>query len=162
MPGVEVRIDASGEIQCRGPTRALGYVGGRFGPLADPEGWYATGDLGRIDDDGLLRITGRRIDRIVSGGVTVDAVEVEEALRSHPAVVDVCVVGVPDAEWGERVAAFVVPVEGEFDVEEATEHLRDALMAAKVPRLWRLTAELPRNANGKVDRGAVRSLLSEA
>jgi O-succinylbenzoic acid--CoA ligase len=166
MPGVEVRISASGEIECRGPTRALGYVatGGAQGPppLADADGWYATGDLGSLDDAGHLRVTGRRVDRIVSGGVTLDAVEVEEALRAHPAVVEACVVGVPDPEWGERVAACVVPVEGEFDVEETTEHLRGVLMAAKVPRLWRLAAELPRNANGKVDRAAVRALLSGA
>lgn len=161
MPGVELRIHDSGEILVRGPTRALGYVGSGTDSLGDEEGWYATGDVGRIGSDGLLYVTGRRIDRIVSGGVTIDAVEVEEAVRVDPTVVDVCVVGIPDTEWGERVGALVVPVEGEFDLDRTDEHLRGRLMSAKVPRLWRLAAELPRNANGKVDRAAVRAILSE-
>ena len=180
MPGVELRIAASGEIECRGPTLALGYVGGaptaagntggrepkggaaaRVSP-ADRDGWYRTGDVGRLDEAGRLWVTGRRIDRIVSGGVTIDAMEVEEALRAHPSVVDACVVGVPDPEWGERVAACVVPVEGEFDAAEVTAHLRGLLMAAKVPRAWRLAEALRLNANGKVDRAAVRASLSGA
>jgi O-succinylbenzoic acid--CoA ligase len=161
MPGVDVRIHDSGEVLTRGPTRALGYVGSGSDSLGDDDGWYATGDLGRIDSDGTLHITGRRIDRIVSGGVTIDAVEVEEAVRLDPTVADICVVGIPDADWGERVGALVVPVEGEFDLDRTDEHLRGRLMSAKVPRLWRLASELPRNANGKVDRTAVRTLLSE-
>ena len=161
MPGVEVRVDDSGELLVRGPTRALAYVGADASRLGDEDGWYATGDLGRIETDGSLAITGRRIDRIVSGGVTIDAVEVEEAVRVDPTVADVCVAGVPDAEWGERVGALIVPVEGEFDLDRMDEHLRGRLMSAKVPRLWRLAADLPRNPNGKVDRAAVRALLSE-
>lgn len=161
MPGVELRIDADGEISARGPTRAIGYLGGEdsTGPLADDAGWYHTGDLGRLDDDGDLWITGRRIDRIVSGGVTIDAVDVEEALRSHPAVIDACVVGVADEEWGERVAAWVEPVVGEFSVEEVGEYLRGRLSAAKLPRVWHVEGGLPRNANGKVDRERVRMVL---
>lgn len=158
--GEEVRVGEEGELWCRGPTRALGYVGPDAGELADADGWYHTGDLGRVDDDGRLLITGRRIDRIVSGGVTVDAVEVEEALRAHPMVVDACVVGLPDEEWGERVAAWIVPVHGELDVEELDRHVRNRLSPAKVPRLWHVDAHLPRNANGKVDRSRVREVLS--
>lgn len=164
LAGVEARVAGDGELLVRGPARALGYVeaGGDTSPgaLADERGWYHTGDLGAFDPDGRLRITGRRIDRIVSGGVTIDALEVEEEVRSHPAVVDACVVGVPDAEWGERVSALVVPVEGEFDPETLAGYLRDRLMAAKVPRLWQLAVALPRNPNGKVDRARVRALLS--
>lgn len=159
LEGVELRVDGGGELLARGPTRALAYVGRDGGALADSEGWYRTGDLGRIDEDGNLWITGRRIDRIVSGGVTVDAVEVEEALREHPAVIDACVVGVPDEEWGERVAAWVEPVVGELDLEEIDRHLRERLSPAKLPRLWRVEGGLPRNANGKVDRGEVRGAL---
>lgn len=161
MPGVEVRIASDGEIRVRGATRALGYVGAGVDPtLGDGEGWYGTGDLGRLDDRGRLWITGRRSDRIVSGGVTIDAHEVEEALRAHPTVVDVCVVGIPDDEWGERVGAWVEPVVGEFDVERVETWLRGTLTAAKLPRVWYVEGSLPRNANGKVDRTAVRRALS--
>ncbi|MDX1494876.1 MAG: AMP-binding protein, partial [Longimicrobiales bacterium] len=157
--GVEVAVDGGGELRARGPTQALGYVGEGAGTLADADGWYATGDLGRIDEHGRLWITGRHIDRIVSGGVTVDAVEVEEALRAHPTVIDACVVGVPDEEWGERVGAWVEPVVGELELEELERHLRERLAPAKLPRIWRTDGALPRNANGKVDRKAVREAL---
>jgi O-succinylbenzoic acid--CoA ligase len=160
LAGVELWIADDGEVLARGPTRALGYAGETEFPLSDDGGWYHTGDLGRVDSEGHLYVTGRRVDRIVSGGVTIDAIEVEEAIRTHPAVADVCVAGVPDETWGERVGAVLVPVEGEYDPETLEGHLRDRLMAAKVPRVWRLVTELPRNPNGKVDRPAVRSLLS--
>ncbi|NIR36460.1 MAG: AMP-binding protein, partial [Actinobacteria bacterium] len=136
--------------------------GGTLEPLADEDGWYHTGDLGRVDEDGHLWVTGRRVDRIVSGGVTVDAVEVEEALRRHPAVLDACVVGVPDPEWGERVGAWIVPAAGELDPEEVGAMARERLSAAKLPRVWYLGGSLPRNANGKVDRPAVRRRLEGA
>ena len=114
LQGVDIQLGEDGEIRVRGRTLGVGYVGAGEDTLADGDGWHHTGDLGRFDADGHLWVTGRRADRIVSGGVTVDAVEVEEALRSHPAVLDACVVGVPDAEWGERVGAWIVPVWGEF------------------------------------------------
>ncbi len=160
LDGVELRVAADGEIFTRGRTLAIGYVGPASGSLVDDEGWYRTGDLGYLDDQGRLWITGRRIDRIVSGGVTVDAVEVEEALRAHPTVIDACVVGVPDDEWGERVGAWVEPVVGEFDLEEVERHLRERLAPAKLPRSWRVDGALPRNANGKVDRTTVRDALT--
>ncbi len=161
LQGVEVRLDGAGELWTRGPTRALAYVGRGAGELADGDGWYRTGDLGRLDGDGHLWVTGRRMDRIVTGGVTVDAVEVEEALRAHPTVIDACVVGVPDPEWGERVGAWVEPVEGELELEELDRHLRQLLTGAKLPRLWHVAPAMPRNANGKVDRVAVRRTLVE-
>ena len=92
----------------------------------------------------------------MSGGLTIDAVEVEEALRGHPSVVDASVVGVPDATWGEKVAAWIEPVVGEFDVEEVLNYLRPILSAPKMPRVWHVEGDLPRNANGKVDRVKVR------
>ena len=153
-----MKVSGDGEIAVRGATQAIGYVGSDEA-MADAEGWYHTGDLGRIDDDGDLWVTGRRIDRIVSGGVTVDAVEVEQALRAHPAVLDACVVGVSDAEWGEVVGACVVPADGAFDLDAVDEALREELSAAKRPRLWSIENELPLNANGKVDRARVKVLL---
>jgi O-succinylbenzoic acid--CoA ligase len=184
LDGVEVRIGEGEEILVRGATQAIGYVSaaGRgaegleggdsaeggddveggdavTGAVADTDGWYHSGDLGRLDGDGHLWVTGRRADRIVSGGVTIDAIEVEEALRSHPSVIDACVVGLPDEEWGERVAAWVEPVVGEFDPEELDRHVRTLLSAAKVPRTWHVAGGLPRNPNGKTDRGRVRETL---
>ena len=192
LDGVELAVAEDGELLTRGPTRALGYVttddrrpapatddrrpapepdGQRvttaphapdFAALVDEDGWYHTGDYGRLDANGDLWVTGRRTDKIVTGGVTVDAVEVEEALRTHPAVVDACVVGVSDPEWGERVGAWVVPVWGELDLDELDRHVGSRLGSAKRPRVWRVDQALPVNANGKADRVAVRRALERA
>lgn len=159
LSGVEVRVADDGEILARGPTRALGYVGTDSSPLADRDGWYLTGDLGRLDAEGRLTVTGRRIDRIVTGGVTLDAITIEEALRGHPAVLDVCVVGVPDDVWGERVAAWVVPVQGEFDLEDLETWATNTMDSSSRPRIWKISSALPRNANGKVDRAGARSVF---
>lgn len=160
LHGVEVRIAGDGEVLARGRTLARGLVGAAHG-LADQAGWYRTGDLGRMDDEGHLWITGRCSDRIVSGGVTVDPREVEAVLRAHPAVVDACVVGLADLEWGEKLAAAVVPVEGAFDLEEVDAWSRARLGPPRRPRRWLLLDALPLNANGKVDREAVRGRFRE-
>jgi O-succinylbenzoic acid--CoA ligase len=161
LDGIEVRIAADGEILVRGPTVAMGYVGTDVRDVVASDGWLHTGDIGRLDEEGDLWITGRRADRIVTGGVTVDAVEVEEALRAHPDVADVCVVGLPDAEWGERVAAWVVSERDGFDASELGTFLRSRLSAPKLPRVLHVGGALPRNPNGKVDRVAVRSTLAK-
>jgi O-succinylbenzoic acid--CoA ligase len=162
LRGVEVRIGHDGEILVRGATLASSYVGDSAGPLVDEEGWHHTGDVGRLDEDGDLWVIGRRIDRIVSGGVTVDAVEVEEALRSHPGVADVCVVGVPDATWGERVAAWIEPAGETLDLDDLDAFVRARLAAPKLPRHYHVQRSLPRNANGKVDRTRVLGALRRA
>ncbi len=161
LHGVDLCIGIDEEILVRGTTLASGYVGEDVDSLVDADGWHHTGDLGRLDADGDLWVTGRRIDRIVSGGVTIDAVEVEEALRSHPAVADACAVGVADAEWGERVAAWIEPVGDRLDVDELDAYLRTRLSAAKLPRSYQVGGGLPRNPNGKVDRRAVRAALGK-
>jgi O-succinylbenzoic acid--CoA ligase len=149
-----------GEILVRGATVVREYVGADEVPVAVEGGWLSTGDLGRVDEDGHLWITGRSSDRIVTGGVTVDAVEVEDALRSHHAISDACVVGLPDPEWGERVAALVVLSVDALDRDELTAFLRERLTASKLPRVVSVTDELPRNANGKVDRAGVRDAIT--
>ena len=163
---VEVRIAHDGEILVRGATLASGYVGEDAGPLVDGEGWHHTGDLGHLDVDGDLWVVGRRVDRIVTGGVTVDAVEVEEALRSHPLVADACVVGVADETWGERVAAWIEPkrsaVGSSLDLDDLDAHVRLILAAPKVPRFYHVGDGIPRNTNGKVNRERVRALLDAA
>ena len=175
LDGVQLRISAEGEVLARGAMLALGAVeashGGDDGavplvpvaplaPLAGDDGWYRTGDLGRLDGDGDLWITGRRSDRIITGGVNVDPHEVEAALRGYPAIADACVVGLPDPEWGEVVAAVVVLAEGAFDAAAAGAWSRERLAPPKRPRRWLPVDALPLNANGKVDRGAVRGLFS--
>ncbi|GMR12568.1 MAG: class I adenylate-forming enzyme family protein [Gemmatimonadota bacterium] len=160
LGGIEVRLAAEGEIQVRGPTLAVGYVGD-VSPLTDAQGWYATGDLGRMDEDGHLWITGRCSGRLVTGGVNVDPIEVEEALRRVAGVADACVVGLDDAEWGDRVAALIVPDPmAQPDAGDVRKQLEAWLSPPKIPRMIRIAAELPQRPNGKVDRSAVHDLLT--
>ena len=162
LEGVEVRLDEGGELMLRGPTVAAGYVGTEI-PLQGPGGWLCTGDLAEIDGEGHLWITGRRLDRIVTGGVNVDPVEVEDVLRCHAGVADVVVVGLPDERWGEVVAAVVVRADGANLDSGELEGLTGArLTTAKVPRRWLFLRELPRNANGQVDRDAARFVFGKA
>ncbi|MSP63221.1 MAG: 2-succinylbenzoate-CoA ligase [Myxococcales bacterium] len=162
LEGVELKIDDAGEVLLRGTTVAAGYLGSAV-PLLDGAGWLHTGDLGEIDPDGHLWVTGRRSDRIVTGGVNVDPAEVEEILRLHTGVSDAVVVGLPDERWGEVVAAAVVRLGGAYpDPSELEGLARARLTTAKVPRRWIFIPELPRNANGKVDRDAVRHGFASA
>jgi o-succinylbenzoate---CoA ligase len=151
LDGLEVHLAADGEILVRGSTIAPG--------AADSEGWLSTGDLARMDDLGRIWITGRKSHRIVSGGVNVDPVEVEEALQAIPGVTDAVVVGLPDDVWGEQVAAVVVTDGSIGDADEVTSVVADRLSKAALPRRVRLVEHIPRNANGKADLGAVRALL---
>lgn len=155
LDGVELRVTSDGEVLTRGATLALEYVGAEA-PLRDAHGWYHTGDLGCLDAEGDLWITGRRSERIVTGGVNVDAHEVEAVLREHPAVRDACVVALPDERWGEVVAAVLVAVGQGVDVEALAEWARVRLSPPKRPRRWLVVDRLPLNTSGKVDRGSVR------
>lgn len=174
LDGVRVRIGKGGEILVSGETLAEGLLGDN-GPLTDADGWLHTGDAGEFDHDGHLRVTGRLSDRIVTGGVNVDPVVVEEAIRGYPGVRDAAVVGLPDEQWGERVVAavewesddVVPPPPGEPDRPRALHaaqraaldaHCRGLLSSPFRPRGFS-EVRLPRNANGKVDRGRVRELL---
>jgi acyl-CoA synthetase (AMP-forming)/AMP-acid ligase II len=114
------------------------------------DGWLHTGDRGHIDDQGNLTVEGRIADTIVTGGENVSATEVEEALMSHPSVEDVAVVGRPDPEWGQAVAAFVV---GSVTPDELRAHARERLAGYKVPKRIEHVAEIPRNTAGKILRG---------
>ena len=123
-------------------------------------GWLHTGDLAREDLDGHLWITGRRSDRIITGGVNVDPVAVEDALQAHPEVEEAAVVGIPDQQWGERVVAAVVstaPI-GRL-LEELNDLAQKTLSPANRPRSVRSLESLPRNPNGKVDRERIRALF---
>jgi O-succinylbenzoic acid--CoA ligase len=150
LPGVEVRVREGG-IEVRGPTRMDGFLGEP--PLA-PDAWYATGDAGRLDERGHLHVLGRLDDRIVTGGENVDPLAVEDALRTHPAVRDACVVGVPDPVWGQRVTALIVA--DDVSPEELRAHLEGRVASFALPRLYRFVDALPVTAAGKLDRRAAR------
>lgn len=156
-PGRELTVDDDGTIWCAVPPHA------RFDYFHDPKktarAWralpdgqsaFTVGDLGRLDDDGYLFLDGRREDLVISGGVNVYPVEVENALREHPGVDDVAVYGVSDQEWGQRVCAAVV---GTATEHELTAYARERLSPAKRPKQWRFLPELPHTATGKVRRG---------
>ncbi len=170
LPGAELRVvrpssDGIGEIEVRGPSLFDGYVGRGAGTAAafTPDGWYQTGDLGHLDDDGYLAVADRRLDLIVSGGENVYPAEVEAVLAKHPAIADAGVAGRPDATWGAVPVAVVVlhPNVNATD-EEILSHCRHRLAGFKVPALIVRVAELPRVGPGKLNRQALRELVAEA
>jgi o-succinylbenzoate---CoA ligase len=141
LRGVELEIAADGEILVRGPMVARGELAA--------DGWLHTGDRGRLDADGLLHVEGRIKELIVTGGENVAPLEVEQALLAHPAVADAGVVGEPDPEWGEAIAAFVV-LRSPATPEEVRAWCRERLAAYKVPKAIHVLSELPRSPNGKL------------
>jgi O-succinylbenzoic acid--CoA ligase len=140
-----VRIE-DGEILVQGPTVSRGAI--------NPDGWLHTGDLGHIDEEGFLYVTGRRSEVIVTGGENVMPAEVEAVLVSHAAVADAAVVGRPDPEWQEAVCALVVLADGaETSEEDLREHCASSLAGFKVPKQVDFVSGLPRTASGKLLRG---------
>jgi len=171
LPGVEVRLvdehgkavagGTPGEIEVRGPGVFAEYWGK---PQATQEafrdGWFRTGDVALIEN-GRYRILGRmNIDVLKTGGHKVSALEVEEQLREHPDVAECAVVGVPDPEWGERVAAAVVLRDGaSLDLERLRIWSKERLASHKIPTRLMIINALPRNAMGKVTKPAIADLF---
>ncbi|GAC1323158.1 MAG: hypothetical protein NVSMB13_02640 [Mycobacteriales bacterium] len=148
-----------GEIAVRGPQVTTGYLHGEQGLEFAPEGWFPTGDVGRFDDGGFLYVVDRRKDMVKSGGFNVYPKEVEDALYTHPDVLEAAVVGLPDAKWMEAVHAFVAPRRGASVSGEALiAHCRRTLAAFKVPKQVVLLPRLPRTPLGKFDKRALRAL----
>jgi long-chain acyl-CoA synthetase len=166
--GVAVRVaggEREGELEGSAPSMFLGYAGARRATQeALVDGFFRTGDLGTVGDDGRVRLTGRLKDLIIRGGYNVAAREVEHLLEQHPAVAEVSVVGVPDADLGEEVAAALVLRRSAADttrIEEELDRLcRERLASYKRPRRWHFLEELPRTASGKVRKGELRDLLA--
>jgi malonyl-CoA/methylmalonyl-CoA synthetase len=154
LPGVELRLAEGGEIHLRGPNVFGGYWRRPEATAAafTADGWFRTGDIGEFDPDGYLRLVGRARELIITGGLNVYPREVEDVLREHPAVADVAVAGVPDAEWGEVVAAWVVPAQGADRpaADELTGYAAQRLAGFKCPRRVVYVEALPRNALGKI------------
>jgi malonyl-CoA/methylmalonyl-CoA synthetase len=173
LPGVEIRLvdegghevapGTQGEIEVRGPGVFQEYLGQPDATRdAFRDGWFKTGDVAVVDAGGY-RILGRSsVDIIKTGGFKVSALEIEEVLRDHPGIQECAVVGVQDAEWGERVCAALVPRGGcRLEVETVAQWSRERLATYKVPSRWLAVAELPRNAMGKVVKPDVVRLFSD-
>ncbi len=135
LPHRELKIHADGEILVKGRTRFLGYVhGGRLQQPFDVEGWFATGDLGRWNAQGLLEVTGRKDNLFISGGENIQPEEVEQALLQFPGVQQAIVVPVPDTEFGQRPVAFVQMADDErLDEASLREYLAGRLPRFKIP-----------------------------
>ena len=154
LPGVELRLEddaEEGQILLRGPNVFPGYWRREAATrdAFDADGWFRTGDVGRVDADGYLRIVGRAKELIITGGYNVYPREVEDVLLEHPGVAEVAVIGVPSEEWGETVVAVVV-AHGDLDLDDLLAHAGDRLASFKQPREVRVVDALPRNALGKI------------
>ena len=151
-----------GELVVDGPTVTPGYLDDQQTAAAFTERGLHTGDVGYRDADGRLWVQNRLDDRIVSGGENVDPGEVRAALRDSDRIEDAAVVGLDDAEWGERVAALVVSRDESLTTSMVESHCRERLAGFKLPRTIAFADELPRTASGTVDREAVRERLVAA
>lgn len=164
IAGLTLRIDPQDEqIQLRSPTLFDGYW--PPGPGALPltaDGWFSTGDLGRLDAAGRLHVLARRTDLIVTGGENVYPVEVEQALERCAAVAAACVVGLPDPEWGQVVAAALVARAEPVPLAALRQELGRHLAAYKHPRQLLWLPALPLNATGKIDRKEAAALVRAA
>jgi long-chain acyl-CoA synthetase len=168
LDGVEARVvddlgrelprGQSGELWVKTPAMIEHYLNeGRPADLKD-DGFFATGDVGRFDDDGYLYILDRKKDMIIAGGVNIYPAEIEDVLRAHPAVLDAAAFGVPHAELGESVRAAVELLPGKHaDEAELLAYVSGKLAAYKRPRAIDVVAEIPRNPTGKVLKTELRA-----
>jgi O-succinylbenzoic acid--CoA ligase len=150
LPGVDIRIEDDGRIAVRGDQVSPGYLGEP--DRLDP--WFVTNDLGSIEADGALRVLGRSDNIIITGGENVSPEQVEAALRRHPRVGEVCVIGVDDEEWGQRLVGVFA---GDIEPVELIEWAHGLLPTHMVPRSMRRVGEVPMLSIGKPDRRAVTS-----
>lgn len=147
----DVPSGEQGELWFRSPQLMKGYHGKpeATAEAVTEDGWFRTGDIGRVDEDGYIFVEDRLKDMIISGGENIYSIEVERVLAEHPAVMEVAVIGVPDEKWGEVVKA-VVSLEGEATEAELIAFTRERLAAYKCPKTVDIAAELPRNPTGKI------------
>jgi acyl-CoA synthetase (AMP-forming)/AMP-acid ligase II len=157
--GAMARPGASGRIWVRGDQVSAEYAG--QGALLDSRGFFDTRDRGRLDEDGYLFIEGREDDTIIRGAENIAPAEIEDVLLAYPGVIDAVVVGIPDEEWGQRLAAVVVPGPGAtLDGETMRGYVRDRLRSSRTPDQITSWPELPRTATGKLLRRDVVRALS--
>jgi acyl-CoA synthetase (AMP-forming)/AMP-acid ligase II len=163
LPGVEIRLDDEGQILSRGPDLCLGYTDPELTKRAfDADGWYHTGDVGVLDDDGYLAIVDRIADVIIRGGENISALEVEDLMLTMPAIAEVAVVAAPDERLGERAAAVVRLREGATapTLSELRAHLESVGLAKqKWPESIHVVADFPRTPSSKVQKFRLREDL---
>lgn len=152
--GVQVEDDTIGEIYVKGPNVFQGYLNRPDATQASfKDGWFATGDLGKIRNDGYLQIVGRIKELIISGGYNVYPNEVEQVIQQFPGITEVAVIGVPDKDFGETVHAVVVlEKDAEWSEDQLKQESRKFLAFYKIPRSFRFVDKLPRNALGKIQK----------
>jgi acyl-CoA synthetase (AMP-forming)/AMP-acid ligase II len=157
--GTRIRVDGEGEVLARSNTVLNGYWDQPDATAeAIEDGWFHTGDGGELGPDGYLTISDRKKDVIITGGENVSSIEVEDCLFSHPAVIEACVIGVPDERWGETVKALVVLAPGAAATEaELIEHCRGSLAHYKCPTSVELRTDLARTATGKLQKFKLRA-----
>jgi long-chain acyl-CoA synthetase len=154
----------SGEILVQGPCMMTGYFNREeASEKAMHKGWYHSGDIGYLDEDGYLWVKDRVDDMIISGGENIYPREVEDVLHAHEGVLDVAIVGQPDDRWGESVTAFVVKKDQAVTEEELDEWCKDSASLAnyKRPRKYVFVEELPRNASGKIQKFVLRKRMED-
>ena len=159
--GREVPTGQEGELLLRGDHMCAGYWNKREATAeAIPDGWFHTGDLARIDEDGHVAIVGRKKDMIISGGINIYPAEIEKAIETHPRVAAVAVIGVPDEKWGEVGKAIVeLKPGGTITLEDLQQYLADRLGKFKIPKYLAVVRELPRTAaSGKVQKFILKNL----
>ncbi|WP_336328438.1 o-succinylbenzoate--CoA ligase [Halovenus sp. HT40] len=162
--GNQVGPDERGEVVVDGLTVTPGYLDADRTDKAFSELGLHTGDLGRRDEDGRLWILGRMDDTIITGGELVAPATVADVIRELPEIADVAVVGIEDEEWGERIAAVLVPETGDMDAaalkDSVETHCREQLAGYKIPRQMAVVDSLPRTQSGTVERERVREILT--
>ena len=160
LDGNVVGVGEEGELRAKAPQMMRGYLdAGLDADAFDDEGWFRTGDLGVIDDQGYVRITGRVKDVIIRKGENVSAAEVENLLYEHPKVADVAVIGLPDAERGEMVCAVVATADGADPIgfDEMVTYLKGTgLRMQALPERLEVVDAMPRNATGKIPKHELR------
>jgi len=156
--GAECPVGVPGEVCTFTDQRIDAYWNNTAATLdALRDGWYHTGDIGYLDEDGYLFLIDRKKDMIISGGENIYSREVEDAVQSYPGVLECAVVGVPDAKWGETVKAFVVCKAGASAGEaDVIAHCKQLIASYKCPKLVEIVAALPRTATGKLNKMALR------
>ncbi len=161
VPGVEFRI-VDGELWIRGSQVGGGYVGSDS--LVDADGWLHTGDQATIDDEGYVFIAGRGDDMIIRGGENISPSEVEDVILRHPNVSAIAVVGIPDIEWGEKLAAMIVleisPVDAESELDEIRAWAHAQLGGIKTPEILVAAEDLPTTPTGKILRRIVKEQIA--
>jgi cyclohexanecarboxylate-CoA ligase len=162
--GVELPVGEEGDIAYRGPSHMIGYYrnAAETDALFTPDGFSRSGDLGRLDADGYLRVTGRLKDIVIRGGMNISTRELEDHLLAHPDIAAVAVVGMPDERLGEKVCAYVVPAAGAVpDLAASTSYLQAQQLAVqKMPERVEVVTALPMTATGKIQKHVLRAQIA--